>query len=159
MDSRERSFPESIEGTPDVIYGHVVGDWTQFWMFYRLDYSPLPWRTGHPCDWELVQVHRDGRCAFSQHARGEYRPTHRVEWNGERPVVYVARGKHACYFSPGRHRTGKVDWDFADGEGRRIDPTVQTAPGDGWAAVPFGDVVAPGRLRRWRNPEHWAAGL
>lgn len=159
MDSREQAFPTSIEGTPDVVYARAVGDWTQFWMFYQRDYSPLPWRKGHSCDWELVQVHTDGRCAFAQHASGESRPAPQVEWNGERPVVYVARGKHACYFAPGRHRTGRVDWDFADGNGRRIDPIVHEAPRGGWAAASFGDVLAPGRLWRWREPGGWAAGL
>lgn len=156
MDSRERVFPTSIEGTPDTVYGRVVKGWAQFWMFYRRDWSPLPWRKGHPCDWELVQVHEDGRCVYSQHDGREARPAPRVRWNGERPVVYVARGKHACYYSPGRRRTSRVDWDFADGEGRRIDPVVQAPESDGWHDVSFGDVLAPGVLRRWRNPDSWA---
>jgi hypothetical protein len=156
MDSRERVFPTSITGIPNTVYTRPIGNWTQFWMFYELDWSPLPWRRGHKCDWELVQVHADGRCVYGQHKGGEPRPAPAVRWNGERPVVFVARGKHACYYTPGRHRTGMVDWDFADGYGRRILPNLEPCPLDGWRHASFGAVHAPGRTRRWIDPDGWA---
>lgn len=160
MDSRERVFPTSTEGVPSVIYTHAVAGWTQFWMFYQWDYSPLPWRRGHRCDWELVQVRDDdGWCVYGQHGSGETRPVPVVRYNDERPVVFVARGKHACYYTPGRHRTGRLDWDFADGQGRRVDPILEAAPADGWRHVSFGAIHAPGNTRRWRDPDGWAAGL
>jgi hypothetical protein len=59
--------------------------------------------------------------------------------------VYVARGSHASYFTPGSHWTG-VWFDNADGRGPQIDPALVVV-GDaqpGWVAWPgfWGDTKA-----------------
>ena len=88
----------------------------QYWIFYYFN----DWRNYHEGDWELVQLNFQGRsaqeilesgaeplfAAYSQHQGGQ-----RLSWSEMKdmsfiseethPVVYVARGSHANYFTPG----------------------------------------------------------
>ena len=96
----------------------------QYWLFYYLN----DWRNVHEGDWELVQLHFPKRtvrelldedvspvfAAYSQHQSGQ-----RMSWNDmaaaglvrdNHPFVYVARGSHANYFSPGQFWSG-LDFD------------------------------------------------
>ena len=76
---------------------------------------------------------------YAQHRHAEQRPWNQVERVGEQPVVYPARGSHACYFSRGVHWTG--DW-FDNADGQRPGPALDlriisdTAPADAWATWP-----------------------
>jgi hypothetical protein len=102
-----------------VVYGRVAheNDETilQYWFFYYDDgcsyYSPpsdILWQA-HEGDWEVVNVVLDGdqqplKVAYSQHCLGQQRAwaaTTRVD--GTHPVVYVAAGSHANYFTSGTH--------------------------------------------------------
>jgi len=96
----------------------------QYWLFYYLN----DWRNIHEGDWELVQLHFPGQtikellasgqppvfAAYSQHQAGQ-----RMSWNdmrnqglvsGTHPIVHVARGSHANYFTPGQFWSG-LDFD------------------------------------------------
>jgi hypothetical protein len=103
-------------------YGRVInqGDWIvlQYWFFYPFN----NWRSGfygvndHEADWELV-------CIYLYKENGEYKPEWvacamhdlsgddlRRRWDdpelrkiGEHPIVFVAAGSHAAYFSPGEY--------------------------------------------------------
>jgi hypothetical protein len=86
----------------------------QYWIWYPFNpYSPtVPpgelWQV-HEGDWEAVSVITDRRgvpllAGYSQHDAGRRRAWTRVPKRGARPVVYVALGSHANYFSPGTHR-------------------------------------------------------
>jgi hypothetical protein len=66
----EHWYPQSVSGEPNTIYWREVGDYTQFWLYYYQDHSPLPWRGGHPHDWELVQFNTY-LCVLSQHGHGQ----------------------------------------------------------------------------------------
>jgi hypothetical protein len=168
MDSRERWFPQSVDGRWDIIYGRVVTEalttWLQYWIWSAIDDSPLPWRKGHVGDWEMVQYQLRGEgigtAAYAQHSRGK---TRELAGTRERSVVYVALGKHASYFTAGYHVTGPFDFDRADGKGRAIDPTLELCPIDGWAAWSFGDdphsPAPPREHHAWRFPSTWAASL
>lgn len=145
LDSRERCTP--------VVYARMaregVDTWAQYWMLYDRDYSPLPWRRGHPVDWEMVQYelhddHTVGLGAYTQHQGGELHDF--VAMTG-RPYVCVALGKHANYFTPGRHRRSLIDWDVCNAK-RELSPDLQPI-----------DTCPPGRHPQWHAPTTWAWSL
>jgi hypothetical protein len=86
----------------------------QYWYFYPLNW----WRSTparpiveqlHEGDWESVTIGIDAKGApavagYSQHDRGRWSAWSAIERRGTHPVVYVGRGSHASYFTPGRHR-------------------------------------------------------
>jgi hypothetical protein len=103
----------------------------QYWLFYYMN----DWRNIHEGDWELVQLNFPGQSvkeiftkgeapvfmALSQHQSGQ-----KMSWNTmnekryikeTHPIVYVARGSHANYFTPGQFwsvldfdNTGQSSW-------------------------------------------------
>ncbi len=96
----------------------------QYWLFYYFN----DWRNLHEGDWELVQLSFPGYtakellqtgeqpvfAAYSQHQAGQ-----RMSWSVMRdkalvvdnhPIVYVAQGSHANYFTPGNFWSG-LDFD------------------------------------------------
>jgi hypothetical protein len=86
----------------------------EYWLWYPYDdYSPtVPagdlWQV-HEGDWESVSVILDLRgrplvVGCSQHGAGRRRDWTRVPRRGLRPLVYVAIGSHANYFTPGTQR-------------------------------------------------------
>jgi hypothetical protein len=169
-DSREKFFASSLEGQTDIVYGHIAAEgkdiYLQFWLWYERDWSPLPWRRGHVGDWEMIQLRLtpDGwdESIYAQHAGGE---AQLYEWSyksgQDQPEVFVALGKHSCYYRAGWHRTGTVDGDIANGNGRVVNPTVMFAPEDGWISHPgFGSdddsPKAPGHHEQWSHPTTWA---
>jgi hypothetical protein len=109
-------------------FQHTV---VQYWLFYYFD----EWSNLHEGDWELVElvfpdlsarelVETWGEpefAAYSQHQAGQ-----RMSWTEMRekglvvdthPLVYVSRGSHANYFTPGQYwlisdfdDTGLSDW-------------------------------------------------
>ena len=76
---------------------------------------------------------------FAQHTHADQRAWTQLERVGEQPVVYPARGSHACYFSAGVHWTGA--W-FDNADGQRPGPALRlqiisdTAAADAWATWP-----------------------
>jgi hypothetical protein len=110
----------SAQHAPSTVYGRVARLETrivlQYWFFYYDDfypYSPLApdfiWQA-HEGDWEVVNVvlarHDDDPLyvGYSQHCLGQTRAwSETPRWRGHHPVVYVALGSHANYFSPGEH--------------------------------------------------------
>jgi hypothetical protein len=95
-----------------VVYGRVVptstGYLVRYWLFYEFDdwhslHSRL-WQA-HEADWESVTVAVDKAgqpqlAAYSEHCSGTVRPWSAVtKRGGTHPVVYVALGSHANYFT------------------------------------------------------------
>lgn len=123
------------------MYGRAVREprpggalWLQYWFFYFYNdfnlIGPLIKAGLHEGDWEMIQL-RLGEddvpdlAAYAQHTEADVRPWAKVERaeGGDRPVVYVARGSHASYFTAGAHPLGTfgIDWlvhgvDQANGE-------------------------------------------
>jgi hypothetical protein len=157
------------------VYGHARQDgqnrlWLQYWLFYYYnDYQLLGPLSGgnHEGDWELVQLRLDAaerpaQLVFTQHKQAESRA-----FTQTTPIVYVARGSHANYFSAGTHWTG--NWfDQADGKGPQITPALEVL-GDrtpAWVLWPgfWGDTkegflpldakspVSPGVRAHWLDP-------
>ena len=96
----------------------------QYWIFYYFN----DWRNFHEGDWEVVQLcfpaytarellEREEQpvfAAYSQHQAGQ-----KMSWSamnekglveGTHPIVYVAQGSHANYFTPGNSWSG-LDFD------------------------------------------------
>ena len=112
----------------NVVYGHAIEVngrlWLQYWFWYFYNDYQLSFALGtHEGDWEMVQFRIDADAGqpdlavYSQHRYGEVRPWDEVETLGERPVIYVARGSHAGYYTTGFHQT-EAWYDLADGRRR-----------------------------------------
>jgi hypothetical protein len=97
-----------------VVYGRYVPGppaILEYWYLYLYNDAP----NKHEGDWEMVMLELGAsgepvRAGYSGHGGGFQRPWSRVEKQGERPLVYVARGSHAAYFDhkPGGHRTNSL---------------------------------------------------
>src|ERR1044072_247073 len=96
--------------------------WDQRWLWYPYN----SWNIGgvgeHEGDWEFVQIgHADQKLTKpvlitgSQHHSGEAKLEWTVTHQGNRPVIFVARGSHANYFAPFRN----LD-DRCDGQGQAL---------------------------------------
>ena len=107
-------------GGGPAVYGRVAHDGDrivlQYWYFYYDDVYSYPfapqgalWQA-HEGDWEVVNVVLSDDeeplfVGYSQHCLGQRR-----QWadspraDGTHPIVYVALGSHANYFTPGLHQ-------------------------------------------------------
>jgi hypothetical protein len=102
----------------DAVYGRVVRSTDsillQYWYFYydnMYSYvyprSDFIWQA-HEGDWETVNVVLTAAgeplsVGYSQHCLGQRREWEALTRRGTHPVVYVALGSHANYFSAGEH--------------------------------------------------------
>lgn len=123
----------------NVIYGRVVRQgaevWLQYWFYYFFNDYQLAWGLGtHEGDWEMIQLKLDGteseaeadpvQAIYAQHNFCEVRTWDRVTklakekrdegiehapGDENRPLVYVGRGSHASFFTPGYHPTDFYD--------------------------------------------------
>jgi hypothetical protein len=171
-------------GYANRMYGHAVVDrdgalWLQYWFFYFYnDYNLIGriLKAGlHEGDWEMVQIRLSGerpeRAVYTQHSHAVGCDWHEVDVvpGTERPIVYVARGSHACYFEPGTHWTGHW-FDHADAKRKSPDVTLEIVDEDAhkwrWLRWPgsWGDTKAgespldsnsprsPGSRGHWDDP-------
>jgi len=88
-----------------VVYGHVYPRTqnhvvVQYWFFYSYNdgYGPA----NHESDWEYVLLVVDENdtvwdILYSQHNGAQLYGPQEVEWVGDHPVVYAAKGSHANY--------------------------------------------------------------
>lgn len=92
----------------------------QYWLFYPVNTFSISspkgifWQS-HEGDWEAVTVLLDRRerpalVGLSEHCAGARREWNRTERRGSRPVVYVALGSHANYFTPGNKPLVRSCW-------------------------------------------------
>jgi hypothetical protein len=163
-------FPPSMRdptNTPVVGYHRVVKAaslwWHQYWFWYLYN----PWSVAgfgrHEGDWELVQLgcvdakgERPVLLTASQHRGGEKREFWHCELDDGRPIVYVALGSHANFFTPG-DRGEQV----ANGKGRVL-ADVEWRKFGRWATWPgmWGNSTGAGRSpdspgnqgERWHMP-------
>jgi hypothetical protein len=113
--------------------------WLQYrWFYFLNDYRLVGrWLAvgTHEGDWEMIQLRLDAErsvpdlALYTHHRAAQVRMWDAVETVGSQPVVYVARGSHGCYFTPGTRWTGAW-FDHADG---RVDrgPLQLELVGDG----------------------------
>ncbi len=133
----------------------------QYWLFYPANILSISSARGlfwqsHEGDWEAVTVLLDTRerpivVGLSEHCAGVRRDWARAPHRGSRPVVYVALGSHANYFTPGKKPLARSCWPkealaVADAykvplldsaaRGRTVVPTVSrvTAAAPSWMA-------------------------
>ena len=107
-------------GAPPAVYGRVARERNrivlQYWYFYYDDvysytYPPLDfiWQA-HEGDWEVVNVVLSSsgqplQSAYSEHCLGTRRSwTATPRLAGTHPIVHVAIGSHANYYSSGIHQ-------------------------------------------------------
>ena len=123
------------------VYGDRVGPWLEYWIGYPGD----PDHAG--TDWEFAAVGVDDadrplELVLAQHRTAHSRGWLNVETEGDRPVVYVGRQKHASYFARGIYRHGR-HVEIALGNVRLDPPLTIGAP-----------VAVRGRLQ-YRDPTRW----
>lgn len=120
------------------IYGHAVKDeqgrlYLQYYFFYYYNDKAFMGIGLHEGDWEVIQIRLDKQnrpnvLAYSQHregARATWANTEKAKTpDGPVPVVYSARGAHACYFRPGVYKEAPVVPDYCDAKGPRIRPRM-----------------------------------
>jgi Vacuolar protein sorting-associated protein 62 len=122
------------------MYGRAVEDssgrwWLQYWFFYVYNdfnlFGDFFGAGRHEGDWEMIQLRlaedeSPDYAVYAQHKEAAVRRWDQVDVvpGTERPFVYVARGSHASYFSPGKHPTGSW-WDFADAARRSPDVRLE----------------------------------
>jgi hypothetical protein len=141
----------------------------QYWMFYYDNPKTYLWIGAHEGDWEFAQVRVDAfghplEAAYSQHSDGE-----RCNWVNVqrtplgRPIVYVAEGSHANFFSSGYHLSTS---DYTSDQGEHVVPTVVNITAEpAWVQWPgqWGGSEASPRFPKWQgawawnDPAYWAS--
>jgi hypothetical protein len=156
---------EAAHGSSPVVYGAAFRTKSridlQYWLWYPYnDYSPtVPagdlWQV-HEGDWEAISVILDlgGKplvAGYSQHSAGKRRDWAKVPKKGLRPLVYVALGSHANYFSPGEIRL----------DPRVVDPLlIEIITSYGLSPVEHtgkGRIVRPRLVRVGKTSPRWMA--
>lgn len=95
--------------------GRITGAWLQYWFFYYYNDFPSGARGGdHEGDWEVVQIKLDPLAkpvyaVYSHHGKGSKCVWRKIEKDGARPKVFIARGSHANYFRTGNHHPQDLD--------------------------------------------------
>lgn len=168
-DTGRLNFPRDMTqpNLPPVVYHRVVTGgglaWHQYWLWYMYN----PWSVGgvgkHEGDWEFVQIGLAANetpvlMTCSQHHSGGKREYWAVEFEDDRPLVYVGLGSHANYFASGRQGGGI---DICDNRGQRLRDYEIREFGP-WAKWPglWGNSTGEGRspespgcqLARWEHP-------
>ncbi len=102
-------YPEKFQ---PIVYGRAMRKGNRIGLEYWYLYAYNDMADYHEGDWENAAVEIDEagnpvRVGCSAHQVGSQRPWERVEKREGRPVIYVARGSHAGYFShqKGGHQT------------------------------------------------------
>jgi hypothetical protein len=194
----ERDFNAWSAGTKPTVYAHVATDAAhrdklavQYWFFYTFN----DFTDKHEGDWEMAQVDFDAPTAeealrkgpyevdLAQHAGGE-----RAEWSdpklqkrGTHPLLYVATGSHATYFSQdfflGRGASEGFGCDDTRDSTLEIEPSVELLPevpgdpSDPYSWLAYGGrwgqkekginngPTGPAAKDAWSQPIEWADGL
>jgi hypothetical protein len=134
----------------DIVYGRACRDdegrlWLQYWLFFYYNDKSFLNLGIHEGDWEMVQLllDEDGEpqeATYGQHSGGARAAWDELEkrqtGDGEAPVVYCARGSHACLFRVGAQAAPVVP-DHNDGLGPTERPRlVLIGDGMGWTGWP-----------------------
>jgi hypothetical protein len=194
----ERDFQAWSAGTKSTVYAHVATDpahrgklAVQYWFFYTFN----DFTDKHEGDWEMAQIDFDAPTAeealkkgpyqidLAQHAGGE-----RADWSdpdvqkrGTHPVLYVATGSHATYFSRnlylGRGASEGFGCDDTRDATLEIEPQVELLPevpddpSDPYSWLAFqgrwgqkekginNGPTGPAAKQAWSQPIEWADGL
>lgn len=165
---RRLNFPKDMKqpSLPTVVYHRDIEReglvWNQYWLWYLYN----PWGIAgigpHEGDWEFVQIATTIEdevpvaMTCSQHHSGGRRDYWTVELYENRPVIYVALGSHANYFS-----SGNKGIDTCDYEGYRMS-NYETREFGAWKDWPgrWGNSTGEGKspespgnqTLRWRTP-------
>lgn len=163
----------------DRAYGHVVhtadgNTILQYWFFYYYNSKTYFTRGAHEGDWEMIQVELNSeqtpiQATYSQHKYGERCAWSHVQRVATNPIVYVAEGSHANYFSSGFHFNDGAA-DTASGTGDSAIPQVLNVtsstdwvdwPGR-WGGTPdaFAGAASPQGPKfhdAWSDPVGWSA--
>ncbi|MFC1570090.1 Vps62-related protein [bacterium] len=116
-----KSIKENYKNTKDkyrkTVYSNViridehptVSYVVQYWLFFWGSKAGSINLTWHQCDWEMFMISLNEtfepiEAGYSQHYYGDVKTWAEVCKHDVQPVVYVARGSHALYFTPGKHK-------------------------------------------------------
>lgn len=170
-DVKRIDFPANMTQpkTDSVVYHRAVLDsdlwWHQFWTFWLYNPKEYVGFGAHEGDWEMVQlgcIDQAGDhpivASYSQHSAGEKR----FYWQGIEqadvdgpPLVYVAIGSHANYFT--------IHHDLQDDANGKRSIIPQVREFGQWASWPgyWGNSDnsprSPAMHRSWQQPANWHA--
>jgi hypothetical protein len=195
----ERDAARFSDGLPNVAYARIARQEgydgllvLQYWFFYYFN----DWNNKHEGDWEMIQLVFEAetaaealetlpdRIAYSQHSGGELASWDdtKLEKEGFRPVVYVAAGSQANFYSAhiylGRAEQGAgFGCDDASPPSRRLSVEARLVPPgapdpDGefaWLAYTgrwgqlagreFDGPTGPNMKQQWDEPFTWEERL
>jgi len=116
LDLRSGRERAGIGAAAPVLYYYVPQRYIAYWFFYPYNDGGI---VDHDGDWENIVVQLDAQerpteVAYYAHGHATIYPWEEIEHEGERPVVYSARGSHASYPSRGPHLgIPTLDWTAA----------------------------------------------
>lgn len=179
----ESSVRMEDRGYGDRVYARAFQDaqgglWLQYYLFYYYSEFLQSGSGNHEGDWEKVQVRLDQanlrpiRATYAFHYERAGCDWSLIEKLGDRPVVYVARGRHGSYFEPQAGAPVFADW--TDGYFLRYPATEvleEDSSSHAWLAWPgrWGESVSsypadpsspqgPAAQPQWQDPAGWEAG-
>jgi len=194
----ERDARRLFRGQPSIAYAHIAREAgiphrlaLQYWLYYYFN----DFHDKHESDWEGIQILFEAdsagealrkqplEVAYAQHNGGERAAwdSKKLELAGTHPVVYVASGSHAAYYSSAiwLGRGAGQGWGCDDARGPshrlRLDavvlPTRVSAPADryAWLAYegrwgqresgPNNGPTGPNTKSSWTQPLTWQEQL
>ncbi|MGD9696278.1 MAG: hypothetical protein AB7V42_11535 [Thermoleophilia bacterium] len=194
----ERDGRRFDAGMPNVAYAHIARQADrpdrialQYWLYYYFN----DFNNTHESDWEFVQIVFPASSAeealrvspvevgYAQHSGGERAgwDDDKLERRGDRPVVYVAAGSHASFFSPHLYLGRSANEGFGCDDTRtpsravpleaRLLPDEPSGPDDPaawlgfaghWGELrppPFDGPTGPAAKRQWTRPIDWQDDL
>jgi hypothetical protein len=134
------------QGTGDTAYARAYQApdgtvWLEYWLWFYYNNGENPVHfDNHEGDWEHINLRLGMDLSPVKAIYGEHTYASKCDWtdverSGDRPVVYVAQGRHASWFPSGEF--GDYD-DTNDGLGARATPHVELVSADapGWIRWP-----------------------
>jgi len=194
----ERDAQRFFRGQPSIAYAHIVKEAgiphrlvLQYWFYYYFN----DFNDKHESDWEGIQLSFEADSArgalgrqplevgYAQHEGGERAAwdSRKLERVGKHPVVYVASGSHASYYSSAvwLGRSSGEGWgcDDTNGPSRRLQVNAVVVPTRvttstsrySWLAFegrwgqrgrgPNNGPTGPNTKESWTKPLTWQDGL
>ncbi len=121
-----------------------------YWIFYGYSLFEQigPAEFAHQGDWEHITLRLARNSVvgawFWAHGEMHYKDREEMTFRNRRPAVYVAKGRHGCYWKPGRHRSLSTLSSSSNASSLDLEAMIfwDVASDDGYVWDVCGSVVA-----------------